>query len=251
MHYWREFLIVATTHLLAVMSPGLDFAMICRNSMAYSRRAGVLAALGLGLGIVVHITYCIFGLRQLMAVNSMLLNVLRYAGAAYLIYIGIRSLLSRKPKEVAVENGIQKTMSDRQAILTGFITNVTNPKAMLFFLALFAMISPQTPRTIQLLYGLEMAIATALWFSLVAVLLSGRLIRHRFLPISHWIERGMGVVLIALGVKVAVSQLMQFLGLASALRRRSTCSPIYSATFSACSAFSAFKSFKPSSPAPR
>ena len=207
MHYWREFLIVAGAHLLAVMCPGPDFAMICRNSLAYSRRAGVLAALGLGLGIAVHITYCIFGLRQLMAANSLLLNVLRYAAAAYLIYIGFRSLLAPKPHDVAVENGILKTMSDRQAILTGFLTNVTNPKAVLFFLALFAMISPQTPRVIQMLYGLEMVVATTLWFSLVAVILSGQLIRNRFLGISHYIERGMGVVLIALGIQEAVSQL--------------------------------------------
>jgi threonine/homoserine/homoserine lactone efflux protein len=202
--YWREFLMVAGAHLLAVMSPGPDFALICRNSLAYSRRAGVLAAGGLGLGILVHVAYCIFGVRELMAVSHVILRSLQYAGAAYLVYIGVRSLLARRPA-AAHDEAMIRAMPPGHAVRTGFITNVTNPKAMLFFMALFAMISPQTPRMIQMLYGLEMSIATFAWFAFVATVLSAPPIRRRFLGMSVWIERAMGVVLIVLGVKVAVS----------------------------------------------
>ena len=82
----------------------------------------------------------------------------------------------------------------------GFLTNVLNPKATLFFFALFTqVINPHTPKAIQVLYGLEMSVMTFVWFALVAAILSHNLIRSRFASVQH------GVILIALGVKVALS----------------------------------------------
>ncbi len=88
----------------------------------------------------------------------------------------------------------------------GFLTNVLNPKATLFFFALFTqVINPHTPKAIQVLYGLEMSVMTFVWFALVAAILSHNFIRSRFASVQHYLERTFGVILIALGVKVAIS----------------------------------------------
>ena len=92
------------------------------------------------------------------------------------------------------------------AIRMGFLTNVLNPKATLFFLALFTqVIDPTTPLVVQALMGLEMAVVTFLWFAVVAVLLSHKRVQSKFAVIQHRVEQVFGVLLIALGVKVAVS----------------------------------------------
>jgi threonine/homoserine/homoserine lactone efflux protein len=88
----------------------------------------------------------------------------------------------------------------------GFITNVTNPKVTLFFLALFTqIIDPVTPLGIQLLYGVEMMIATTAWFTLVAILFSHHFVKKQFEKVGHIAEKTMGIILIGLGIKLALS----------------------------------------------
>ena len=87
----------------------------------------------------------------------------------------------------------------------GFLTNALNPKATLFFLGLFTqVIDPTTPIWVQMVYGLEMSIMTIVWFSLVALFFSHEKVRGRFAKVSHHVDRVLGAVLIALGVKIAL-----------------------------------------------
>ncbi len=205
----HELALVAGIHLLAVMSPGPDFAMVLRNSLVYSRRTGILAAVGLGLGILLHVTYSLLGIGLLISKSILLFNIIKTLGAGYLIYIGIKSLFAKKPKAreggelIAPEH--KKDLSTLQAIKLGFLTNALNPKATLFFLALFTqVISPTTPAWAKSIYGAEMAIATFIWFSIVATVMTHKRINKAFGGIKHHIERVFGVVLIALGLKVAL-----------------------------------------------
>lgn len=204
----REFLIVAGVHLLAVMSPGPDFAMVMRNSLVYSRRTGILAAAGLACGIALHVTYSLLGIGLLISQSIILFNTIKLLGAAYLIYIGVKSLLSRKAdtaNTLYAEAGTKKDLSKLAAIRLGFLTNALNPKATLFFLALFTqVINPQTSLSLRVLYGIEMSTATFLWFATVAVLLTQRRVSLLFSGIKHYIERVLGAVLVALGIKVAL-----------------------------------------------
>ena len=205
MPYLAEFLTVAFVHLLAVMSPGPDFIMISRNSLVYSRKTGVLSAVGLGLGILVHVTYCIIGIGYIISRSILLFSILKFIGAGYLIYLGWK-ILKSKPQvaQAVIEN--KKEMSAASAIRMGFLTNALNPKATLFFFALFTqVVSPHTPKFVQVLYGLEMFVMTIVWFALVAVLLSNRHLKPRFARVQHYFERFFGVILVALGVKVALS----------------------------------------------
>lgn len=206
MEYLPLFFTAAFAHLLAVISPGPDFIMITRNSLVYSRRTGVYSAVGLGLGILVHITYSLIGIGLIIANSIVLFNIIKFIGAGYLIYIGYKSLTSKSSKTDIKVRDHKKDISILAALRIGFITNVTNPKATLFFLSLFTLIvTPQTPLFIKILMGAEMALVTSAWFILVAYLASHYLVKDRISGIQHFAEKFIGVVLIALGIKVAFS----------------------------------------------
>jgi len=188
------------------MSPGPDFIMISRNSLVYSKRTGIYSAVGLGLGIVVHVTYSLIGIGYIISKSILIFSCLKLLGAGYLIYIGYKSLLAKPQTIKAGEGGEHKDLGWRASVRMGFLTNVSNPKATLFFFALFTqVINPHTPKIIQILYGLEMSVMTFIWFALVAVILSHRYVKARFSAAQHHVEQVFGVVLIALGIKVALS----------------------------------------------
>ncbi len=199
---------------VALISPGPDFVMAVKNSILYSRRVGVLTAIGFALGVVVHMVYTLAGLATLMLHVPVIFEVVKYAGAAYLIYVGIKSLRSTGFSESHISEGnggAQETktmfMPGSSALWSGFLTNVLNPKATLFFLAIFSQfITPQTSWWVQGGYALTCVVMTALWFSLVAVVLTHAPVRQFFLSFSKWIDRVCGGLFILLGLKLAFTK---------------------------------------------
>lgn len=205
--YWTEFLTVAFVHLLAVASPGPDFAIVVRESVTHGRTAGTWTALGVGAGILVHVTYSLLGIGLIVAQSAVLFNLLKWLAAAYLLYLGIKALRSGP---AAPESGVSQPETSRNprgAFVSGFVTNGLNPKATLFFLSLFTLvINPHTPLVIQAGYGIYLACATAAWFSLVALLFSHSRVRSGFARMGHWFDRLMGVVLVGLAVRLVFSE---------------------------------------------
>ncbi|MBI3331692.1 LysE family transporter [Candidatus Peregrinibacteria bacterium] len=201
------FLTVAVIHLLAVMSPGPDFAIITKQSLTRSRRSAIYTAAGLGFGIMVHVLYSLLGIGLVISQSIVLFNTIKYIGAAYLIYIGWKALTAKAPVH-ASEDSPHRTsdITAWQSLRMGFLCNVLNPKASLFFLALFTqVIAPETPLGIQLFYGVYMSLATFVWFSFVASVFSLSAIRRFFKRIQLGLERTMGAILILLGLKVALT----------------------------------------------
>ncbi len=202
-----QFITIATIHLLAVMSPGPDFVLISRNSLVFLRKTGIYTSLGLALGILVHVTYSIIGIGYLVSKSVLLFSIIKYIGAGYLFYIGYKSLTAKRAKNTLESVTATVELTPIQAVKMGFITNVTNPKVTLFFLSLFTqIINPATPIAWQILYGLEMAVVTFLWFALVATLFSVKLIKERFSGIQYYLEKVMGGILMAFGIKLALSK---------------------------------------------
>ncbi len=193
-------------------SPGPDFAIILKQSLVRGRRVALWTSVGIGSGILVHIAYCVLGIGLLLHKSPVLFKAMTWAGAAYLAWLGIQGLRARPAQGSAPGFEDQATpspaeqSSSRSAWVLGFLTNVLNPKATLFFLALFTGgISPETPRFIQFGYGLWMAVSTAAWFSCVSILFTRPEIRVRFYGWSHWVDRVMGLVLLAIALKLALT----------------------------------------------
>lgn len=207
--YWAEFLTVALIHLLAVASPGPDFAVVVRESVTHGRKAGTYTAMGVGTAIFLHVGYSLLGIGLIVSQSIVLFNALKWAAAAYLLYIGLKAMRA-KPTN-ATDSSVKIAVgarTARSAFTSGFVTNGLNPKATLFFLSLFTVvINPHTPLGVQAGYGVYLAVATGLWFCLVARVFSQERVRAGFARMGHWFDRAMGVVLVALGVKLAFTEI--------------------------------------------
>lgn len=207
MNWWPEFLIIALVHLLAVASPGPDFAMALRQSIVSGRRPAICTSIGICAGILVPVCYCLLGLGLVISRSLLLFNLVKLVGAAYLVLYR-RAFAARLP---ARSRGHDRGRDPNpppavQALRIGFLTNLLNPRATLFFLSLFVLaIKPQTPLLIQLGYGLYMALATGLWFSALSLFLTRPAVRGFFGQCGHWAERLMGGVLIALGIRLVLA----------------------------------------------
>ncbi|CAL9434618.1 LysE family translocator [Streptomyces sp. enrichment culture] len=197
-----EILAVAVITVLAVIAPGADFAMIVRNSYLYGRRTGLLAATGVAAGVLVHVTYTMLGVGLLIASSTFLFTVVKLTGAAYLVYIGVRTFRTRG--EVRVDLTGKTELTPLAALRSGFLTNVLNPKTTLFVVSTFAqVVSPGTPVLQQVGYGLFMSLAHLLWFAVVAVFFSQERMRTLMLRAQKVLNKVIGSVLAGLGVSLA------------------------------------------------
>lgn len=208
--FLAQFAIVVIAHLLAVISPGPDLIVVSKNTISYSRQIGIYTALGVALGIGVHVGYSLLGVGFIISKSIIIFNLIKTLGAFYLVYLGYKMLKSKPNTSESSEN-IFETKNDSlmppfSAIKNGFLVNVLNPKATLFFLALFTQVIGQsTPSFVKLVYGIEMMLMTFVWFTLVALLLSHNTLKHRINKVQTVIDKITGVVLIAIGLKVFIS----------------------------------------------
>ncbi|WP_120967225.1 MULTISPECIES: LysE family translocator [unclassified Comamonas] len=200
-----ELLAVITITLLAVISPGPDFAMVSRNSLLISRRSGALTALGIGLGVLVHVTYTLVGVGLLIQQSLWLFDAIKLFGAAYLIYLGLK-MLRTKPAGDLVDTRTAPPMSDLAALRIGFLTNALNPKTTVFIVSLFMqVVRADTPLPVQIGYGIFISTAHMAWFALVAFCFSSGVVRDRLLAMRHWIDRAFGGLLVVFGIMLGVS----------------------------------------------
>ena len=198
-----ELIAVITITLLAIISPGPDFAMVTRNSLMLSRRAGVLTALGIGLGVMVHVTYTLVGVGLLIQQSPWVFSAIKLVGAVYLMYLGVK-MLRAKPGSGSAESPVAP-LSDLAALRTGFLTNALNPKTTLFIVSLFMqVVRPDTPLAVQIGYGGFIAVAHMAWFALVALCFSAGTVQGRLLAVRHWIDRAFGGLLVGFGILLAV-----------------------------------------------
>jgi len=205
--YWAEFLTIAVAHLFAVASPGPDFAVVLRQSVLGGSRTGIWTSLGVGSAILLHVAYCLLGVALLLAQSPSLFNTMKLIAAAYLFFLGVQSIrASLGLPQKGASSPETVILSPRRAFALGFLTNGLNPKATLFFLALFTVvIDPNTPLTIQLFYGFYLALATFIWFSGLSIVLGRPRIREFVLRSGAWLERGMGAILIFLALQIALN----------------------------------------------
>ncbi|NWA26795.1 LysE family translocator [Pseudomonas gingeri] len=194
----NELLAVAAITILAVISPGPDFAMVTRNSYAYGRRSGLMAALGIACGVQIHVFYTVFGIAVIITHSPMLFMAMKVLGAGYLIYLGIKSLTNTST--LTLNNASGPVPPLWKAFRTGFLTNALNPKTMLFVVATYTqVVQTSSSLTANFSYGLFMSFSHWVWFSFVALFFSAEVLRRRMLEKQRTVDKIIGTALIGLG----------------------------------------------------
>ncbi|EHU3346242.1 LysE family translocator [Acinetobacter baumannii] len=202
--YGHEFLTLALIHFMAVILPGPDFVITVRQSVRYGYLIGCLTAIGIGVGISVHVFYTLVGIGFLIQQSEWFMSLIRTAGAAYLVYLGWQCLRSQPNTTIEINGQAgSDTPSLFKAFTMGFLTNALNPKATIFFLAIFTtIVSTTTPMKVQVFYGIWMCMVNAIWFMVVSVLFAQPIVRKRFLEFGVYFERVMGVLLIGIALRL-------------------------------------------------
>lgn len=205
----QNFLLFALAALILNITPGNDMLFVITRSLSYGTKAGIFAALGIGVGCFVHIFASVAGLSLIIRQSEFLFNLIRYVGAAYLIYIGIKSFIE-KPSTMLVNQAQVKKSSSLKTLRQGAITNVLNPKVSLFFLAFLPQfVNNQTDNTTAQI------LALGLWFNvsgtvmniLIALLFSKIVARlNKFQQFWKWQNKISGAVLVGLGLQIALKK---------------------------------------------
>ena len=200
--------ILAFTGIVAILTvlPGADMALVAKVTLLDGRRSAFFTSLGICAGLPVHATASALGLSLILATSAEAFTVVKFAGATYLAYLGIRTIRDslRPTSEVVVDAG--RTRSARAAFVQGWLTNVLNPKVALFYLTFLPQfISPGDNVLAKslLLAGIH-AVLGLVWLPLYAYGIDrlGALIRGA----RRWLERLSGAALIGLGVRLALER---------------------------------------------
>jgi threonine efflux protein len=198
MTFWHGFLSLTLIHLLAAASPGPDFALVTRESVVNGRRAGLLTSVGISLGLAVHVSYSAAGVATLVTHSPALLTAVEILGACFLIYIGASSLRTRRSPS-PLEGTAATDMRASKLLSKGFLCNLLNPKAPLYFLALFTAVIPaSTPTATLLIYCAWLVCLQCLWFANMSLLFSYARVRLTLNDSRVWIERFFGLGMLAL-----------------------------------------------------
>lgn len=215
MEFWHGFLLITSVHLLAAASPGPDFVLVSQQTLAKGRRTGLICSLGITLGLAIHITYSVLGLATVIAHSQPLLTAIKWLGGSYLIYLGWQGIQAKAKKpvdltvaidsdaDISIKKASIDTSSTSSILRRGFFCNVFNPKAPVYFVAIFTLVlSPDIPLWQLAIYGVWMMVLQMAWFSTVVMLLSIPAIHRRFQRFEHWIDRVLGTAMIILGLNL-------------------------------------------------
>ncbi|MBD1601408.1 LysE family translocator [Pseudomonas typographi] len=198
--------------LLAVfilnVTPGPDIAYVAGQSIVHGRRAGVMSALGVSIGGCVHTLFCALGLTALLAASPSAFTLIKTAGGLYLVYLGLRTLFARKPAAGSVMP--VPRLRETTLLLRGFVTNVTNPKVLLFYVAFFPQfVAAGSPdkTTAFLLLGLVF-VASGLAVDATVALVAARASRavSGRPRVRGWVDRVIGTAFVGLGVRLLLAR---------------------------------------------
>lgn len=205
MEYLAIFGTIAVISLLAAMSPGPDFIVVTKNSLSGSRSVGLYTAIGVGLGILSHVTYSLVGIGFVISQSIILFSIIKYLGALYLFYLAYQLFKMKKADPSTVESDpAVSQLTKWQALKEGFFTNSLNPKATLFFLSIFTqVIDPSRPLFVQGLLGIEVAVIVGIWFCTLSLIITHKSVANAFSKVHYYLMKLMGGALVLLGIKLA------------------------------------------------
>lgn len=194
-------LTIVSICVLGAMSPGPSLAVVLKQTLSGGRKTGLITAVAHGLGIGLYALLCISGIAVIITASPLLFNALKWMGAAYLAWIGIKGLRAKS----SVVTSPADSPSTGNAARDGFLVVFLNPKVAVFFIALFSqVIGSETTWIEKLAYASTAMIIDMGWYVIVAWLFSNPHWLAKLQQNSIWLDRAFGIVLIALAVRILV-----------------------------------------------
>jgi len=203
--YLPNLLTVITIYFIACVSPGPDMAMTVRNTLRYSHKIAMIGVLGTTCGMMMHLTYTFLGVEILVNEFPWLQEVFKYVGAAWLMYIGYKSLMTKVTVSDNLEdNQPVQSIRPAQIFRLSFFTNALNPFVILLFIGIISNeIDIDTPYWIQGVFAVTMVIVGFAWFTFLALCFSYKPIKNTFVRMGPWLDRVTGAILILFAIKLA------------------------------------------------
>ncbi len=202
--HWIGFL---TAAVLLNISPGPDMAFILGHTMKSGTRAGFSAVFGIWTGACIHVLLTAFGLSAILAASAIAFSTVKWVGAVYLVWLGIQALRSKGGGGFARAAG--ETLGWRRIYRQGVLVSLLNPKVAIFFLAFLPqfVVDGAGPAWLQLAVHGGLIIVVAFFIEPPLILAGGRLadLFKRNARIGLWLDRGLGALLVALGVRLALT----------------------------------------------
>jgi len=202
----ENFMTFMVTALLFIMTPGIDTVFVLNKSIGQGRKSGIVSAMGINTGVLTHTFLSAIGLTVLIAKSAIAFMVIKYIGAFYLIYIGVKKY--RDTSVLFADNCVSEVKnSSKTDFWSGFFTNSLNPKVALFFLAFF----PQfiTPSKLEdpipfVLLGITFAIIGVIWYVILTLFASTFSTKIKGNPNSGiWLNKISGFLFVLMGLQIA------------------------------------------------
>lgn len=191
-------------------SPGPDFFLILRHTLVYGRRIGYATLAGNRISLCLHISLAIFGLSAILKTIPILFTLVRFSGALYLIYLGIKNLTSkREHKKIPTTESQPSAITLFQAFNRGFLNNILNPKVSLFFLSIFPqVVSSENLSNSPLSIGLYFFIGNTLWWIPLIAILGFSKLRALILRFQKLIDLLFGILFVYFGLRIFVDEFL-------------------------------------------
>ena len=191
---------------IGMISPGPDFILVTKNAFFYPKRQALATALGIVTGCLFHATYCILGLAFIITQSIVLYTTIKYIGACYLIYLGLKGLKSKHSATIHQEQSSIKNITVSKAYIEGVLCNALNPKLAVFLLSLFTQfVSINASMSDKALVAGVFVTESAFYWPLLVLFLQSHKVRVVFANFQAVLSRLFGGLLVYIGIRVMLS----------------------------------------------
>lgn len=203
----ENFLFYIVLCILLIILPGPDTAIVTKNTLVISRRAGFETMFGTLTALMIHTSFAIIGLSAIIVQSSKLFTIIKFVGAIYLIYLGVKTFIAMTKRKAPTAIEVA-TPSKSSSYFQGFFTNLLNPKVAVFFLTFLPQFvaNPNDPLLPFLILGITYTVLTFIWFIFYIALLSQVRAFMNKPTTQKWMEGITGTVLVGFGIQLAAGK---------------------------------------------
>lgn len=202
LHLWLSFVVIC---VMGALSPGPSLAIVIKNTLAGGTPQGYATAISHGLGVALYAAITATGIAVIIVQSPLIFSIIQYSGAVFLLYLGIKSLLSKKVNHVFSDEEEQEKVRVN-GWRDGFLIAFLNPKLAIFFLALFSQfLTGDASNEQKVIMTVTVGSIDALWYCLVTFTLSRGNIINKLRANSHIVDKVTGSFLILLAARVVIS----------------------------------------------